>query len=60
MACADSHASDAGLAYTRRRERKRQRHVAGLGAISPGLSLDALTDGRSLEPFLCDPSYAIH
>lgn len=31
---------------------------AGLGAISPGLSLDALTDGRN--SILCDPSYAIH
>lgn len=30
---------------------------AGLGAISPGLSLDALTDGRATEirlSFLCD------
>lgn len=27
MACVDSHASDAGVAYIPRRERKRQRHV---------------------------------
>lgn len=28
---------------------------AGLGAISPGLSLDALTDGRSFRAFVILP-----
>jgi hypothetical protein len=59
MACVNSHASDAGLAYTYRRESAApaaRASKAGLGALSPGLGLAALTDSRN--SILCDPAYA--